>query len=56
MVLLSDYGKGVLTDNLTKSLVSIANEKSKKTVGFGETLSQEWTLADKSQRIQKELL
>jgi len=32
VVLLSDYGKGVLTDDLTKSLVSIANEKSKKVI------------------------
>ena len=30
VVLLSDYGKGVLTDDLTKSLISIANENSKK--------------------------
>lgn len=30
VVLLSDYGKGVLTDNLTQSLISIANENSKK--------------------------
>ncbi len=29
-VLLSDYGKGVLTENLTKSLISVANEKSKR--------------------------
>ena len=30
VVLLSDYGKGVLTDDLTQSLISIANENSKK--------------------------
>jgi D-beta-D-heptose 7-phosphate kinase/D-beta-D-heptose 1-phosphate adenosyltransferase len=29
-VLLSDYGKGVLTNELTKSLISIANESNKK--------------------------
>jgi D-beta-D-heptose 7-phosphate kinase / D-beta-D-heptose 1-phosphate adenosyltransferase len=29
-VLLSDYGKGVLTSNLTKSLISIANKANKK--------------------------
>jgi D-beta-D-heptose 7-phosphate kinase/D-beta-D-heptose 1-phosphate adenosyltransferase len=29
-VLLSDYGKGVLTSDLTKSLISIANQASKK--------------------------
>jgi len=29
-VLLSDYGKGVLTNGLTKSLISIANERNKK--------------------------
>ncbi len=29
-VLLSDYGKGVLTDRLTKELIKIANENSKK--------------------------
>jgi len=29
-VLLSDYGKGVLTSNLTKSLISIANKTNKK--------------------------
>jgi D-beta-D-heptose 7-phosphate kinase / D-beta-D-heptose 1-phosphate adenosyltransferase len=30
VVLLSDYGKGVLTDDLTQLLISIANENSKK--------------------------
>jgi len=30
VILLSDYGKGLLTDELTKSLISIANEKNKK--------------------------
>jgi D-beta-D-heptose 7-phosphate kinase / D-beta-D-heptose 1-phosphate adenosyltransferase len=30
VILLSDYGKGVLTDNLTKKLISIANQNSKK--------------------------
>jgi D-beta-D-heptose 7-phosphate kinase / D-beta-D-heptose 1-phosphate adenosyltransferase len=30
VVLLSDYGKGVLTSNLTQSLISIANQNSKK--------------------------
>ena len=30
VVLLSDYGKGVLTEDLTQSLISIANENSKK--------------------------
>ena len=29
-VLLSDYGKGVLPSNLTKSLISIANKANKK--------------------------
>ena len=29
-VLLSDYGKGVLTSNLTQSLISIANQANKK--------------------------
>ena len=29
-VLLSDYGKGVLTSNLTQSLISISNQSSKK--------------------------
>ena len=30
VILLSDYGKGVLTDNLTKSLISISNDSGKK--------------------------
>ena len=30
LVLLSDYGKGVLTFNLTQSLISISNKKNKK--------------------------
>jgi len=30
MVLLSDYGKGVLTNDLTQSLINIANENNKK--------------------------
>jgi D-beta-D-heptose 7-phosphate kinase / D-beta-D-heptose 1-phosphate adenosyltransferase len=30
VILLSDYGKGVLTANLTKSLIKIANDKNKK--------------------------
>ncbi len=30
IVLLSDYGKGVLTDTLTKEIISIANSKNKK--------------------------
>ena len=30
VVLLSDYGKGVLTDGLTQSLIAIANENGKK--------------------------
>jgi D-beta-D-heptose 7-phosphate kinase/D-beta-D-heptose 1-phosphate adenosyltransferase len=30
MVLLSDYGKGVLTDELTRTLIDIANENGKK--------------------------
>jgi len=30
MVLLSDYGKGVLTNELTKSLIDVANENGKK--------------------------
>jgi len=30
VILLSDYGKGVLTSSLTKSLISIANESKKK--------------------------
>ena len=31
-VLLSDYGKGVLTSGLTQSLISIANKKDRKSV------------------------
>lgn len=30
IIILSDYGKGVLTDSLTKELIEIANQKSKK--------------------------
>jgi D-beta-D-heptose 7-phosphate kinase / D-beta-D-heptose 1-phosphate adenosyltransferase len=30
IVLLSDYGKGVLTSNLTKELIQVANKKNKK--------------------------
>ncbi len=30
LILLSDYGKGVLTENLTKSLIQIANKSNKK--------------------------
>ena len=30
IILLSDYGKGVLTNNLTRSLINIANKKNKK--------------------------
>jgi D-beta-D-heptose 7-phosphate kinase / D-beta-D-heptose 1-phosphate adenosyltransferase len=30
IILISDYGKGLLTDNLTQSLITIANENNKK--------------------------
>jgi D-beta-D-heptose 7-phosphate kinase / D-beta-D-heptose 1-phosphate adenosyltransferase len=30
IVLLSDYGKGILTSNLTKELIQVANQKNKK--------------------------